>query len=145
MRKRESAFMENSVDHVTVRQNSPDRDFGTKSNKTNQNLCNVWIIRIIILLSLILGSIYLLNGFPTVTGNTIIAQQDIPQNDSRVIGSLFIAQSFLLTILSRNRERKGQAAMEFLLTYGWVILAGLIALGVFIYIFSFNTNPLPTK
>jgi len=32
--------MENSVDCVTLRQNSPDRDFGTKSNKTNQNLCN---------------------------------------------------------------------------------------------------------
>ena len=31
--------MENSVDCVTPRENSPDRDFGTKSNKTNQNLC----------------------------------------------------------------------------------------------------------
>src|SRR3989344_2932407 len=31
--------MENSVDCVALRQNSPDRDFGTKSNKTNQNLC----------------------------------------------------------------------------------------------------------
>ena len=31
--------MENSVDCITVRQNSPDRDFGTKSSKTNQNLC----------------------------------------------------------------------------------------------------------
>ena len=32
--------MENSVDCVALRQNSPDRDFGTKNNKTNQNLCN---------------------------------------------------------------------------------------------------------
>jgi len=31
--------MGNSVDCVALRQNSPDRDFGTKSNKTNQNLC----------------------------------------------------------------------------------------------------------
>src|SRR3989344_133521 len=33
--------LENSVDCVALRQNSPDRDFGTKSNKTNQNLCNL--------------------------------------------------------------------------------------------------------
>ena len=35
----EKSIMENSVDCVALRQNSPDRDFGTKSNKTNQNLC----------------------------------------------------------------------------------------------------------
>jgi len=32
--------MGNSVDCVIPRENSQDRDFGTKSNKTNQNLCN---------------------------------------------------------------------------------------------------------
>src|SRR3989338_114763 len=31
--------MENSVYRVTTRENSPDRYFGTNSNKTNQNLC----------------------------------------------------------------------------------------------------------
>jgi len=36
----DSLGMENSVDCVAIRQNSPDRDFGTKSNKINQNLCN---------------------------------------------------------------------------------------------------------
>ena len=33
-------IMENSVDHVTVFPNSPDREFDTKSNKINQILCN---------------------------------------------------------------------------------------------------------
>ena len=36
-------YMENSVDCITIRQNSPDRDFGTKSNKINQNLCKLLI------------------------------------------------------------------------------------------------------
>ena len=35
--------MENSVDRVAIRENSPDRDFSTKSNKINQNLCNMLI------------------------------------------------------------------------------------------------------
>src|SRR3989344_9491257 len=35
--------MENSVDCVAISQNSPDRDFGTKSNKINQNLCKLLI------------------------------------------------------------------------------------------------------
>src|SRR3989344_8213619 len=37
---KDNKIMENSVDCVAVRQNSPDRDFGTKSSKINQNLCN---------------------------------------------------------------------------------------------------------
>ena len=30
-------------------------------------------------------------------------------------------------------KKKGQAAMEFLMTYGWAILAALIAIGVLVY------------
>ena len=35
-----SLHMENSVDCVFIGKNSPDRDFGTKGSKINQNLCN---------------------------------------------------------------------------------------------------------
>ncbi len=35
-------------------------------------------------------------------------------------------------------ERKGQAAMEFLMTYGWAILAAIIAIGVLAYFGVFS-------
>ncbi len=33
-------------------------------------------------------------------------------------------------------DRKGQAAMEFLITYGWAILAAIVAIGVLAYFLS---------
>ncbi len=35
-------------------------------------------------------------------------------------------------------DKRGQAAMEFLMTYGWAILAALIAIGVLIYFGVFS-------
>lgn len=35
-------------------------------------------------------------------------------------------------------EKRGQAAMEFLMTYGWAILAAVIAIGVLIYFGVFS-------
>ena len=35
-------------------------------------------------------------------------------------------------------ERKGQAAMEFLMTYGWAILAAIVAIGVLAYFGVFS-------
>lgn len=37
-----------------------------------------------------------------------------------------------------NRNKKGQAAMEFLMTYGWAILAAVIAIGVLAYFGVFS-------
>jgi len=37
-------------------------------------------------------------------------------------------------------ERKGQAAMEFLMTYGWAILAAIIAIGVLAYFGVFSPS-----
>jgi uncharacterized protein (UPF0333 family) len=37
-----------------------------------------------------------------------------------------------------RRNKKGQAAMEFLMTYGWAILAAVIAIGVLAYFGVFN-------
>ena len=39
-------------------------------------------------------------------------------------------------------KRKGQAAMEFLMTYGWAILAAIIAIGVLAYFGVFNAGNL---
>lgn len=35
-------------------------------------------------------------------------------------------------------DKKGQAAMEFLMTYGWAILAAIVAIGVLAYLGVFN-------
>jgi len=37
-----------------------------------------------------------------------------------------------------RRDKKGQAAMEFLMTYGWAILAAIIAIGVLAYFGVFS-------
>jgi uncharacterized protein (UPF0333 family) len=41
-----------------------------------------------------------------------------------------------------NSNKKGQAAMEFLMTYGWAILAAIIAIGVLAYFGVFNPTRL---
>lgn len=41
-------------------------------------------------------------------------------------------------------ERKGQAAMEFLMTYGWAILAAIIAIGVLAYFGVFSPGKYAT-
>src|SRR3989338_4482233 len=38
--------MENSVDCVILHSNSPDREFGTKSDSINQILCNILFTRV---------------------------------------------------------------------------------------------------
>ena len=45
------------------------------------------------------------------------------------------------SILKRQHKR-GQAAMEFLMTYGWAILAAIIAIGVLAYFGVFNPGRL---
>src|SRR3989338_1126940 len=39
-------------------------------------------------------------------------------------------------------NKRGQAAMEFLMTYGWAILAAIIAIGVLAYFGVFNPGRL---
>lgn len=41
-----------------------------------------------------------------------------------------------------REQRKGQAAMEFLMTYGWAILAAIIAIGVLAYFGVFSPSRL---
>lgn len=44
------------------------------------------------------------------------------------------------SIIKRRRSTKGQAAMEFLMTYGWAILAAIVAIGVLAYFGVFSSN-----
>ncbi len=83
------------------------------------------VIFLIIGFSYILNSTFGITGFIT-NGNTF------PAEDS-FIGVLFTLGGFF--VLSRIR-RKGQAAMEFLITYGWAILAAIIAIGVLALFYS---------
>jgi hypothetical protein len=43
-------------------------------------------------------------------------------------------------MLNTTRTRKGQSAIEFLLTYGWAILGAMIAIGALSYFGIFNTQ-----
>lgn len=45
-------------------------------------------------------------------------------------------------MIKRLHDKKGQAAMEFLMTYGWAILAAIIAIGVLAYFGVFNPGRL---
>lgn len=82
---------------------------------------------------LIVGIAYIFIGlytafssFISITGYVIIAP------DSLAIGSVagvaFVLIGFVLIITSKKMKR-GQAAVEFLMTYGWAILAAVIAVG----------------
>jgi len=44
--------------------------------------------------------------------------------------------------VTMKHKRKGQAAMEFLMTYGWAILAAIIAIGVLAYFGVFSPGRL---
>jgi hypothetical protein len=50
----------------------------------------------------------------------------------------FIFAGLFSLFLSKKRKMKGQAAVEFLMTYGWAILAAVIAIGVLSYFGAFS-------
>jgi len=82
-----------------------------------------------------LGLSYLFNSFYGITGFVVI--EDVNKPTSSSLGLLFVMGGLFL--LSKTRERKrGQAAMEFLMTYGWAILAAIIAIGVLAYFGVFS-------
>ena len=91
----------------------------------------------IIIFSLI-GLIYIFNSFQTVTGLSIVENTDT--HHSGIAGIVFLGAGF--SFLYLGRKKKGQAAMEFLMTYGWAILAAIIAIGVLAYFGVFNPGRL---
>ena len=45
---------------------------------------------------------------------------------------------FVITSIMASKSKRSQAAMEFLMTYGWAILAAIIAIGVLAYFGVFS-------
>ena len=62
-------------------------------------------------------------------------------SSSTILGVSFFAGAFGLIHLAK-KERKGQAAMEFLMTYGWAILAAIVAIGALAYFGVFSPGNL---
>ncbi|MGV8141412.1 MAG: hypothetical protein ACP5NW_03145 [Candidatus Woesearchaeota archaeon] len=46
----------------------------------------------------------------------------------------------MLNMIDANKRTKGQAALEFLVTYGWAILGAIIVIGALSYFGIFNTQ-----
>jgi len=76
---------------------------------------------------LTVGFFYIANSLFGLTGFAVI--EDIDRPASGFIGFGFTFVGIFLLSLARRR-RRGQAAMEFLMTYGWAILAAIIVIGV---------------
>lgn len=88
---------------------------------------------------LFVGFSYILNSITGISG--FIISEDIDQKTNGVFGLAFTVLG--LFFLSKARRAKGQAALEFLVTYGWAILAAIIAIGVLAYfgVFSPSFSP----
>ncbi len=76
----------------------------------------------------------------SVTGFVFLNNSD--GTDIKFAGAYFIFAGFVSIFLSINKKVKGQAAMEFLMTYGWAILSSLIALGVLSLFGIFSSDSL---
>jgi len=95
---------------------------------------------------LILGICLLLSGLflliisiKSITGLTI--HEGAINGNGKFTGVSFILAGLFSLFLSKKRK-KGQAALEFLITYGWAILAAMIALGIIAYFGVFNPDSL---
>jgi len=89
---------------------------------------------------LFIGFSYFSNSISGITGFVIL--DDPTKTVSSLVGILFTTGG-LAFLSAARRKRKGQAAMEFLMTYGWAILASITAIGILAYtgIFSPNLSP----
>ncbi len=81
---------------------------------------------------LTIGFSYLLNATLGITG--LVISEETTTTENGFIGVLFTLGGFF--VLSRIRKKRGQAAMEFLITYGWAILAAIIVIGIVGVFFS---------
>jgi hypothetical protein len=78
------------------------------------------------ILFLFMGFSFLASSIFSLTGLAVI--EDVDKPTGSFIGVGFVLSGILF--LSAARKGRGQAAMEFLLTYGWAILASIIVIGI---------------
>ena len=84
-----------------------------------------------------LGAIFVLNSFSSITGLAVV--EDVPKKASGFVGILFFSSGIMLIYFAK-KEKKAQAAMEFLMTYGWAILAAIVAVGALAYFGIFTVR-----
>jgi hypothetical protein len=84
---------------------------------------------------ILIGTFLFVNSFQSITG--LVIMEGVDSLDSGFAGGFFIFAGLFSLFLSKKR-RKGQAAVEFLMTYGWAILAAVIAIGVLAYFGVFS-------
>lgn len=80
--------------------------------------------------------LFLIHSIGGVTGFSVIENLGTEKNTA--LGSILLLGSAIMFRLGMRKIRKGQAAMEFLMTYGWTILAAILVLGTLSYFSFFN-------
>src|SRR3989344_4006021 len=95
-------------------------------NKNKEFLIKKTINLILGVIFILVGFSYLLNSITGITG--FIVLEETPRAIGGFFGfvCVFIGIVFLLKI---REEKKGAAALEFVLTYSWAIIAVLAAIG----------------
>ncbi len=96
------------------------------------------VLIIIGLLLVIVGLVLMLNSLRGITGRVIAQNYD--EKTSAVLGVLLFSSGLFL--ISLSHQKKGQAAMEFIMTYGWAILATLVAVAMLAYFGIFGGGSL---
>ena len=97
------------------------------------------VYSILSVLSLVVGCVFLFNSLSGITG--YVVAENVNTSSSTILGIAFFAGALGLSHLA-SREKKGQAAMEFLMTYGWAILAAIVAIGALAYFGVFSPGNL---
>ena len=87
---------------------------------------------------ILIGMVLFVNSFQNINGFVIV--DNIEAIDSGFAGVSFIFAGIFSLLLSKKRKVKGQAAVEFLMTYGWAILASVIVLGTLAFFGIFNSS-----
>lgn len=83
---------------------------------------------------------FLAHSLGGITGFSVI--EDFGPEKSSALGSILLLGAAIIFRLGLRPIRKGQAAMEFLMTYGWTILAVILVLGTLGYFSFFNSEKL---
>ena len=90
---------------------------------------------------LVLGFVFLFNSISSITGYSVA--ENVNSGTSTIFSIYFFAGAIWFSYLA-NKQKKGQAAMEFLMTYGWAILAAIVSIGALAYFGVFTSDSFAT-
>ena len=87
---------------------------------------------------LLIGIINFIRSFTGITGFAVV--DDVNSSVGSIIGIFFIILGFFF--LSKTKKKKaGHSSVDFLLTYGWAILAAMITIGSLAYLTPSTLSP----